>query len=89
MTFQKLVSLQPNDSAVRFNLGTALFNKGDYRVAADSYREAIRLKPDFAHAHYNLGMSLLRLNENTSAQTGFDEARLLDSTLNPPTGVSK
>ena len=47
-------------------------------------REATRLKPDFAHAYYNLGMSLRQLNENSSAQSAFDEAVRLDPNLKKP-----
>jgi tetratricopeptide (TPR) repeat protein len=50
-TYQKLVVLKPDDPNVRFNLATAQFNKGMYRGAVENYREAIRLKPDVAHAH--------------------------------------
>ena len=49
------------------NFGTALFNAGKFQDAAASYREAVRLSPAFAHAHYNLGMALLRLNDTKSA----------------------
>ena len=68
---------------MRFNLGTAQFNKAMYQGAADSYREAIRLKPDVAHAHYNLAMALLRLDEAKVAQAEFLEAHRLDPSLNP------
>jgi Flp pilus assembly protein TadD len=37
---------------VRLNFGTALFNAGKFQDAAASYREAVRLSPAFAHAHY-------------------------------------
>jgi Flp pilus assembly protein TadD len=65
-------------------VGTALFNKGRFQDAAESYREAIRLKPDMARAHYNLGMALLRLNDQNSAQAEFQQAHRLDSSLKPP-----
>ena len=43
--------------------------------AADSYREAIRLNPNLAHAHYNLAICLLRLNDQKAADKEFQEAR--------------
>jgi len=85
-TYEKLVGLHASDPNVRFNLGTTLFNKGDYQGAAANYREAVRLNPGFAHAHYNLAMSLLRLKDNAGAQAEFAEANRLDPSLNPPTG---
>jgi cytochrome c-type biogenesis protein CcmH/NrfG len=44
----------------------------------------VRLNPTLAHAHYNLGMALLRLNDARSAQAEFAEAHRLDPSLNPP-----
>jgi Flp pilus assembly protein TadD len=61
-----------------------LFNAGKYQEAAVSYREAVRLNPTFAHAHYNLGMTLLRLNDAKAAEAEFAEAHRLDPSLNPP-----
>ena len=61
-----------------------MFNAGKFQDAAASYREAARLSPAFAHAHYNLGMALLRLDDAKSAQAEFAEAHRLDPSLNPP-----
>ena len=38
-----------------FKEGRAYGKKGQYDAAIASYKEAIRLKPDYAKAHYNLG----------------------------------
>jgi tetratricopeptide (TPR) repeat protein len=61
-----------------------LFNKGQYQEAAESYREANRLNPNLAHAHYNLGMALLRLKDPGAAQVEFKEATRLDPKLAAP-----
>jgi Flp pilus assembly protein TadD len=61
-----------------------LFNKGQYQEAAQSYREANRLNPNLGHAHYNLGMALLRLKDLDAAQVEFKEATRLDPKLTPP-----
>ena len=58
--------------------------QGIFQDAAASYREAVRLNSTFAHAHYNLGMALLRLNDAKSAQAEFAEAHRLDRSLEPP-----
>jgi tetratricopeptide (TPR) repeat protein len=43
------------DSAVAYyNRGVAYFEKGDWDNAIAEFTEAIRLKPDFASAYYNL-----------------------------------
>jgi tetratricopeptide (TPR) repeat protein len=82
--FVKVIAEHPEDADARFNLGNALFNKGQYQDAADSYREANRLNPNLAHAHYNLGMALLRLKDRDAAQAEFKEAARLDPKLTPP-----
>jgi tetratricopeptide (TPR) repeat protein len=45
-----------------------------YREAIEAYKEAIRIKPDFAEAHYNLGLTYLILGDKGSA---LDEYRIL------------
>lgn len=46
-------------SAVAYNnLGNTLARRGDSAGALSSYREAIRLDPRYARAHFNLGYSL-------------------------------
>jgi tetratricopeptide (TPR) repeat protein len=48
-----------NSVAARINLGNALAARDD-RGALAHYAEAVRLKPDFAQAHYLYGMELSR-----------------------------
>jgi len=78
------VPLKLGDATIRFNYATALFNAGKFQDGASNYREAIRLNPSFDYAHYNLGMTLLRLNDPESAQAEFAEAHRLDPALDTP-----
>jgi len=41
-----------------YERGKALYNQGKFAEAEKEYREAIRLKPNFVVAHYNLGLAL-------------------------------
>src|SRR5262249_1839464 len=41
-----------------WNLGKALGGQGKWEAAVAAYREAIRLRPDLAEAHNNLGATL-------------------------------
>jgi Flp pilus assembly protein TadD len=50
---EQAARLSPRDPALRFNLGLAL-EKVDPRAAASSYREALRLKPDYSEARVRL-----------------------------------
>jgi 2-polyprenyl-3-methyl-5-hydroxy-6-metoxy-1,4-benzoquinol methylase/tetratricopeptide (TPR) repeat protein len=36
-------------------MGTALQDKGDLEAAIDSYKQALKIKPDYAEAYYNIG----------------------------------
>ena len=36
--------------------GVALKQRGEFTAAADCYQQAIRLRPNFAEAHFNLGL---------------------------------
>ena len=44
----------PSQSLSHNNLGIALFIKGKLKEGTTHFREAIRLKPAYADAHYNL-----------------------------------
>jgi len=52
---QEKVRQNPNDADARYNLGITYANSGQYKEAIASYKEAIRIKPDYANAHINLG----------------------------------
>lgn len=47
--------------------------KGDLEGAIAAYRTAIRLKPDLADAHYNLGVALIRTGRRVEAAREFRE----------------
>ena len=47
--------------------GVSLLKSGDFENAASKFREAVRLKPDFAAAHYDLALALLRSHRESEA----------------------
>jgi protein O-mannosyl-transferase len=55
-------------------MGTFLEDRGRYDEALEHYREAIRLKPDYAEAHTNLGAGLARKGDDAGAIAEYDEA---------------
>jgi Flp pilus assembly protein TadD len=63
------------------NLGLALGNKGQHDEAIVEFREAIRLKPDFANAHSNLGLALLGQGKLDLAVSCYQKAIDLDPKL--------
>jgi tetratricopeptide (TPR) repeat protein len=51
-----------------------LLNQGQTDEAISEYQEAIRLKPDYADAHYNLGLALARKNQIDEAISQYQTA---------------
>ena len=51
----------PTSAKILYNLGTALAQESRHREAIPQYIEALRLRPDHAKAHNNLGWSLMKL----------------------------
>ena len=54
---------------------------GQWREARDTFAEAIRLHPDNAEAHYNLGLANGKLNRDQEARAQFAEAIRLDPAM--------
>jgi tetratricopeptide (TPR) repeat protein len=64
-----------NDCTARFNLGRVLQNQGKPEGAIAEYRAVIRHHPDFADAHFYLGIVLCDdKHEYTAAEGEFREA---------------
>jgi tetratricopeptide (TPR) repeat protein len=55
----------------------AKMNLGDNQEAIADYNQAIKLKPDFAHAYYSRGLSYKNLNDNQNAINDFRQAAKL------------
>jgi len=47
---------------------------GNLRTARAEFIEAVRLKPRYAEAHYNLALALHQQGEEAEAQVEFDKA---------------
>ncbi len=56
------------------NPGRAFYLAGDYAKAIECYKESVRLKPNCAEAHFNLGFSYRDLGDNEKAIESFKEA---------------
>jgi len=56
---QRAVSLDPSDVIGHNSMGWALMIRGDFEGALAEARQALAISPNFAHAHYLLGATLL------------------------------
>ncbi|MFH7325656.1 tetratricopeptide repeat protein [Desulfurivibrio sp. C05AmB] len=72
-TFRWTRSL-PNDYRAWFNMGLAQAELDMAEQAAASYRQALRLKPQYAAAWLNLGKVLSRLSQPEAAIDAFKQA---------------
>ena len=59
-SFRKAIEGDPNDVTYRFNLGYALWKKGEFEAAADSFRAVLDTTPEDPEAILMLGRCLKR-----------------------------
>jgi tetratricopeptide (TPR) repeat protein len=71
---QRAVALDARDPKARFALGLAEYHSGSLDAALGELREAIRLNPSYAVAHYNLGAVSNYLNRPAEGQAAIELA---------------
>ena len=70
---QDLLKDYPNEP-VLFNIrGACYADLGQLDVAVTNYNEAIKIKPDYAKAHFNLGGSLHELGQLKAAVKSYEK----------------
>ena len=75
--YNTAIQLDPDNPELRLNLGGVYFAAGDYLSAANQFRQATTLKPDYANARYNFALSLVALGELQQAKTELEVTKLL------------
>ena len=68
------------------SVGRQKLKAGDRPAAIAQFREAIRLAPDNADAHYALGVALQQAGAAAEAREHFEQARKLAPHLYPREG---
>lgn len=77
--YNTAIQLDPTNPRLRVEAGSIYYVTGDYLSAANLFRQATNLKPDYANAHYNLAQSLVQLNNAPLALRELNlVARLVD-----------
>ena len=56
------------------NQGVITFDRGDYKIAIEHFRTAIKADSKFAVAHYNLGCTFLKMKDYPKAISAFSDA---------------
>jgi Tfp pilus assembly protein PilF len=82
----RLQKLKSNNQAATFatNTGIQKMKSGDLTAAMELFEKAIGLDPEYAPAHYQLGLALQKRGKQTEAQRAFSRARQLDPKLRMP-----
>ena len=68
--YQSLLDEQP-DATLYYNLGNARFKQGELAQAILNYERALRLKPNYKDARYNLAFAQSRITDNIVEQDFF------------------
>lgn len=72
LPYFEIISAQyPKDYIPYFCIGFCHYKLGHYQSAVKAYKQAINLKPDYAEAHYDLGIAYLLLGNKRSAREEY------------------
>lgn len=72
--YTEILAVDPGVAFVHFNAGNCSYHLQDYEAAARSFREAVRLKPDFFEAYTNLANTYARLKKYDEGIPLFENA---------------
>jgi tetratricopeptide (TPR) repeat protein len=72
--FSRTIAVTQDNYLAYNNLGMAYSEAGQPQLAFEHFQEAVRLRPKFAVAHYNLGLSLRAQDKVVAAQREFQMA---------------
>lgn len=78
-----LLFAQASDVATHFAQAVEWQRRGDFERAVAEYRTVLRLAPDYAEAHANLGAALARLGRYDEAIASYQRALELSPELTP------
>lgn len=76
-SYNTAVSLDPTNPRLRLDLGGIFFTNENYLEAANLYRQAVQLKPDYANGRYNFAQALIALESYDEAKRELEIVRNL------------
>ena len=71
--YEHALAVTKNNYLAHSNLGTTLFNEGDFAGAEQHFRKAIDINPDFATARFKLGLALEELGRPDDALGAYGD----------------
>ena len=75
---KKYVAANPDQPEILYNQAVERYNKNDFKGAEPLLKKVVAGKPDFAKAHYLLGMSYVNLNNIPDMKKHLSEYLKLD-----------
>ncbi|HQR46194.1 MAG TPA: tetratricopeptide repeat protein [Thermoanaerobaculia bacterium] len=75
---KKFAAANPDNPDILYNQAVDLYNKSDFKGAAPILLKVIEAKPDYAKAHFLLGMSYVNLNKIPDMKKHLQEYLKLD-----------
>ncbi|OGJ16285.1 MAG: hypothetical protein A2632_00070 [Candidatus Pacebacteria bacterium RIFCSPHIGHO2_01_FULL_46_16] len=67
----------PTNPALRISLGGIFLSQEQFAQAATLFQQAAEIKPDYANAHYNLAVALMKLNQFVQARASYQQVLAL------------
>ncbi len=75
---KKYIAANPDQPEILYNQAVERYNKNDFKGAEPLLKKVVEGKPDFAKAHYLLGMSYVNLNKIPDMKKHLSEYLRLD-----------
>ena len=75
---KKFIAANPDKPEILYNQAVDLYNKGDFKGADPILRKVIEGAPEYANAHFLLGMSCVNLNKIPDMKKHLEEYIRLD-----------
>jgi tetratricopeptide (TPR) repeat protein len=66
--YERALEFEPYQAEARYNFANVLEDLGEIDLAINQLRQVCVMNPDFADAHYNLGVLLARMGGTVQAQ---------------------
>lgn len=70
---ESLRAAAPRNPIVRVAIGRVRFAQGDLERAIDEYQRALEMAPNYAAAHFHLGLALMKQSKQAAAGASFGE----------------
>lgn len=76
-SYNQAIALEPNNPALRIELGGIYYQLQEYDLAQNQFQVAVSLKQDYANAYYNLGHTLEEKGQLAAALQQYQIVRQL------------